>query len=298
MRISPVLVLTLVTAALLAIGYTGASDPGLVRYKLLTIGLVAAYFYPTLVLLLRDAGDPEGRTGFFLGNLFGAWTVIGWVLLVIAAFALKRQFNYERDITNATPIANSNDPIQLSIDEGEFLKRVGSDLENTVARRPSQVHIVPWQPIPGDPHRPGRAVSPFRDAMQRSVKKFGGSTMTTSSTALLARSTESALRSFNDYSVLVIDWERSGVSDFGLSELKAFLDSRKAWGSHWLVVERDQVGALVSGIGGDPDVLPDTFLTATDRHALGKQDPASALGLRVRPKGPGFFSRLFSRSSD
>lgn len=190
---------------------------------------------------------------------------------------------------------NDRDSIDASVDEAAFLKKVRADLERTAGGLPSPAHVVPWQPIPADQYRNARATSPFREAMDRAVKKFGGSAMTLTSDQLLGCSRDAALRKFRDYSILVINWSRSGVGDFGCSELKSFLDSRSTWGSHWLVVEKDQLNDLVKGIGGIADVLPDSFFTMTDLHANDKGDPAKALGLRVRPRGVSFMSRLFGR---
>jgi hypothetical protein len=95
MRHISILVLALVAAGLLAFGFHGDSINSEHQMVAGIIGLLVAYFFPTLVLFIREAGEESGRTGFFLGNLMGAWTVIGWVILLIVALTAKRPFSYK-----------------------------------------------------------------------------------------------------------------------------------------------------------------------------------------------------------
>lgn len=181
-----------------------------------------------------------------------------------------------------------------AIDEACFIEMVGADLKNTAEGHASPVHVVPWQPVPGDLHKDGSG--PFREAMARAVKRFGGQSMSVAGTYFLSMSEASAQRDLRKYAILVLDWKRSSMSDYGLSSLKAFLDTRQSWGSHWVVVEHDQAPALMQALEGRAALAPDGFYTVVDLQA-DAADPAAALGLRAGRTPGGFLRRLFGSRS-
>lgn len=53
---------------------------------LITLAVIVVYFAPTAVVVIRKA---DNFTGVFLFNICLGWTVVGWVVALVLAFAGK-----------------------------------------------------------------------------------------------------------------------------------------------------------------------------------------------------------------
>lgn len=60
---------------------------------LLFIGLAVIYFAPTIILMLRNATGGNGGSFVIVVNVFMGWSVIGWFIALVMAFAVKGKNN-------------------------------------------------------------------------------------------------------------------------------------------------------------------------------------------------------------
>ena len=68
--------------------------PWEIALMLLMLPSLAVYFVPTIVAIVRHA---RNVLGIVLLNIFGGWTLVGWIIALIWSIRDERQANYRSD---------------------------------------------------------------------------------------------------------------------------------------------------------------------------------------------------------
>ena len=61
---------------------------------LVMLPALAVYFVPTIVAIARHA---RNVLGIVLLNIFGGWTLVGWIIALVWSIRDERQANYRSD---------------------------------------------------------------------------------------------------------------------------------------------------------------------------------------------------------
>ena len=68
--------------------------PWEIALMLLILPSLAVYFVPTIVAIVRHA---QNVLGIVLLNIFGGWTLVGWIIALVWSIRDERQANYRSD---------------------------------------------------------------------------------------------------------------------------------------------------------------------------------------------------------
>jgi len=68
--------------------------PWEIALMLLILPSLAVYFVPTIVAIVRHA---RNVLGIVLLNIFGGWTLVGWIIALVWSIRDERQANYRSD---------------------------------------------------------------------------------------------------------------------------------------------------------------------------------------------------------
>ncbi len=68
--------------------------PWEIALMLLILPSLAVYFVPTIIAIVRHA---RNVLGIVLLNIFGGWTLVGWIIALVWSIRDERQANYKSD---------------------------------------------------------------------------------------------------------------------------------------------------------------------------------------------------------
>ena len=67
--------------------------PWEIALMLLILPSLAVYFVPTIIAIVRHA---RNVLGIVLLNIFGGWTLVGWIIALVWSIRDERQANYKK----------------------------------------------------------------------------------------------------------------------------------------------------------------------------------------------------------